>query len=73
MKTATIDVPYLCLSYRWGDPTPNQMILINDQPFMVRQNLFDFLNMIRATQEALPLYWIDALCIDQTNTAERTR
>lgn len=73
MRSVTTDTPYICLSYRWGNPSPNQQILVNNQPFVVRQNLFDFLNMIRGQGLALPPFWIDAMCIDQTNLAERNQ
>lgn len=70
MRHATIDAEYICLSYRWGDPPATRQILVNGQGFMIRQNLFDFLTMIRETRPRLP-YWIDAASIDQTNVAER--
>jgi len=67
----TVDSNYACLSYRWGSPMPSQEVLINDKIFLVRKNLFDFLDMVRE-QRTIPLpYWIDALCIDQKNMVER--
>ncbi|KAF2826945.1 HET-domain-containing protein, partial [Ophiobolus disseminans] len=71
MRYATVNVLYICLSYRWGAPSPNQQVLVNGKPHIVRQNLFDFLNMIRKTQSTPPAYWIDALCINQADLAER--
>ncbi|KAF2029507.1 HET-domain-containing protein [Setomelanomma holmii] len=68
---ATVDAKYLCLSYRWGDPEPSGVILIDSKVFGVRQNLLDFLQMARANGQASIMYWIDALCIDQSNAAER--
>jgi len=50
MRPATINAKYVCLSYRWGAPSPCQQILINNKPFMVRQNLFDFLSMTYENQ-----------------------
>ncbi|KAJ8115999.1 hypothetical protein OPT61_g2479 [Boeremia exigua] len=34
------------LSYVWGDPANKQTILVNDQPFEVTQNLYNFLNQV---------------------------
>ncbi|KAF2822451.1 HET-domain-containing protein [Ophiobolus disseminans] len=67
----TIKATYTCLSYRWGEPTPSDVILINNKRFIVRQNLLAFLRMARENDKGRNVYWIDALCIDQTNTAER--
>jgi len=67
----TIDVSYQCLSYRWGEPSPSGVVLINHRTCEVRQNLLDFLSMARANENAPDICWIDALCIDQMDTAER--
>lgn len=68
---ATINHPFTCLSYCWGPATVTRQILLNGKPFLVRRNLYDFLEMQQRTQATPDVYWIDALCIDQTNTAER--
>jgi hypothetical protein len=51
------------------------MILLNGKIFSVRQNLFDFLYMACTEPKVLGLtqekYWIDALCINQSNIPER--
>ncbi|KAH7086568.1 heterokaryon incompatibility protein-domain-containing protein [Paraphoma chrysanthemicola] len=61
---------YRCLSYVWGKSNDCQPITLNGQLFNVRQNLHDFLD--HASQSAIsgPI-WIDAVCIDQANVAER--
>ncbi|KAF1833884.1 hypothetical protein BDW02DRAFT_359632 [Decorospora gaudefroyi] len=71
----SVDTVYTCLSYRWGDPSPSCVILINGKSFKIRQNLFNFLTVVRATaasgtSEFLGPYWVDALCIDQANVLE---
>jgi hypothetical protein len=73
MSHTTIDrEPYRCLSYTWGQPEPNQLVLINENRFNVQPNLFEFLKVVRAdTARTFHRYWIDALCIDQNNNAER--
>jgi hypothetical protein len=78
----TIDDAYNCLSYVWGDDSPGSLraILVNGKHFRVRKNLFNFLHFMQAhpthgdTLSAIGTrkhYWIDALCIDQSNTSER--
>ena len=72
MRAALLDetVTYKTLSYTWGEPLPTQTICVNDTPFEVRQNLYDFLKQVQDARETSML-WIDALCIDQNNVAER--
>ena len=67
----TIEASYICLSYRWGAPEPNGLILINNKLFRVRQNLLDFLHMARQNTAATDIFWIDALCTDQSQVLER--
>lgn len=62
---------YTCLSYVWG-PRSDQHhpILLNGKTFHVRQNLYDFLCIARRKYPERKL-WIDAICINQTDTTER--
>ncbi|KAK5944307.1 hypothetical protein PMZ80_003588 [Knufia obscura] len=60
---------YVVLSYRWGTTPATQPILLNGHLFLLRHNLWSFLDVIRE-QEGMML-WIDALCIDQGNVEER--
>jgi hypothetical protein len=63
---------YTCLSYRWGDDKATHRILLNRKTIYIRKNLWDFLDTWRRREhEAKRWFWIDALCIDQTNTTER--
>lgn len=63
-------VQYQALSYTWGDPTTSVIIQLNDSPFRVRQNLWDFLKQAR--RHAFPGYlWIDAISINQETLQER--
>ncbi len=64
------EIPYTCLSYTWGKADRNHDIYLNGQIFSIRQNLWDFLAMARKNLTD-QYFWIDALCIDQTNTKER--
>jgi hypothetical protein len=63
-------VPYICLSYTWGSPQDQGAISVNGKMLTVRKNLESFLQVAR-TQLAYGFFWIDALCIDQANAAER--
>jgi hypothetical protein len=45
IKPAKAGAAYTCLSYVWGPPTQMRKILINGEPFAVRHNLWDFLDV----------------------------
>lgn len=65
------DAPsYKALSYVWGIELVLEPIILDGQPMMVRENLFNFLYQYRADQNEGYL-WIDALCINQSNIEER--
>ncbi|KAI2601826.1 HET-domain-containing protein [Hypoxylon sp. NC1633] len=70
---------YVALSYTWGRATTLadvRPITIDSQPFFVRRNLFDFLataldkSRARTHDEPPPLF-VDAICINQLDAAER--
>ena len=61
---------YLCLSYMWGDAKSIHSIIINGRCFSVRGNLWKFLHLARKLKIRAWL-WIDAICIKQSNMAER--
>ena len=77
---------YVALSYTWGDPIwrsegpdsdegktyldAEHEIVCNGVPFLVRKNLYVVLFRLRCLSGA-ERFWIDALCIDQDNVAER--
>jgi len=63
---------YHALSYLWGAETPTYSIHINGQTFQVRENLWHFLEHARSRFSNVP-FFIDAICIDQTNLAERNQ
>jgi hypothetical protein len=64
------EIEYRAVSYTWGDPNKTRHILINGCHFEIRENLWYFLQAIRLP-DRIKWYWIDALCIDQSNTRER--
>lgn len=65
---------YEALSYLWGDCglDNSDTILLNGAEFHVGHNLYDALCYLRH-QSLDKLFWIDAICIDQDNTAERNQ
>lgn len=67
------DGQYDAISYTWGTDEPSHRIWINGKSRLVRSNLWKFLNHYRASNFDLPPLglWIDALCIDQENIAEK--
>jgi hypothetical protein len=67
---STILTQYRCLSYMWGNQTERHTIVVNDRTFRVGRNLHDFLDHASRYHSNQPL-WIDAICIDQDNNAER--
>jgi hypothetical protein len=72
IRLASTDTEYTCLSYVWGEECIDKWIYINDERATVRQNLSSFLLSARQVPELTSQWlWIDALCIDQTNTLER--
>jgi hypothetical protein len=55
----------------WGDEQPAYLILVNNHPFVIRQNLYNFLSMMRAQGEYDTLFWIDQISINQRDVEER--
>ncbi|KIW00151.1 uncharacterized protein PV09_08327 [Verruconis gallopava] len=63
---------YYALSYTWGKPAPMYDILLGGRRFSVRRNLLQFLHIF-AKRHPHDYIWIDQVCIDQENVAERNR
>ncbi|KAF2970139.1 hypothetical protein GQX73_g3440 [Xylaria multiplex] len=66
---------YMTLSYVWGESegVEKKSIILNGEPFLVLPNLYDALLQLRRTrrvQQGFKL-WIDAICINQEDLAER--
>jgi hypothetical protein len=62
---------YEALSYVWGLPDANASIVVNDRPFRVSGSLFQALVHLRDKKSPRAL-WIDALCVNQNDLAERS-
>ncbi|OIW31289.1 HET-domain-containing protein [Coniochaeta ligniaria NRRL 30616] len=65
------DVEFEALSYVWGDPSNKLEIMCNGQPFGVTENVHSAL-LERRRRDLKLLLWVDALCINQSDTDERT-
>jgi len=64
--------PYHCLSYTWGPATPQTQIICDGHAWLSRQNLHDALvHLHQVLPDKLSAIWIDAICIDQENYAEK--
>ncbi|KAJ4289278.1 hypothetical protein N0V88_007029 [Collariella sp. IMI 366227] len=66
--------PYSTLSYVWGEPLFNDMILIDGKRLAITSSLAIALRRLRPVtgQPALRI-WIDQLCINQRDTIERNQ
>ncbi|KAF4634263.1 hypothetical protein G7Y89_g3847 [Cudoniella acicularis] len=62
---------YEALSYEWGNPNaPVNDIMLNEQKFQIRENLYYAQLHLRSETEARTL-WVDAICINQNDILER--
>lgn len=61
---------YEALSYVWGDPSKKSPVFIHGHRFDATVNLHAALSRLRNHSLERTL-WIDAICIDQQNTAEK--
>ncbi|KAH7115363.1 heterokaryon incompatibility protein-domain-containing protein [Dactylonectria estremocensis] len=62
---------YEALSYVWGLPTPANVIQVNGVSVQVNPNLIDALLALRLPDTRRGI-WIDAICVNQTDTTERS-
>jgi hypothetical protein len=65
--------PYTAVSYTWGNENASEVIYLDNRRFYVRPNLWSCLFYIAqaARNAAWDYLWVDAICINQTNDAER--
>ncbi|KAK1829464.1 HET-domain-containing protein [Podospora conica] len=66
---------FAALSYVWGDPESRAKIRLNDVEVSITSNLAEALEMLRETGHFASNFrlWVDALCINQHDDAERER
>jgi hypothetical protein len=63
---------YEALSYTWGDPRETRSISVDDNQLLITVNLYAALARLRLHSHER-IIWVDAVCIDQHNTKERTQ
>lgn len=73
LHTAFLDdqPQYEALSYAWGDPNLRYPVVVDDIATNVTLNLTAALTQLRHLHRHRDL-WVDALCINQADTAEKT-
>ena len=62
---------YSAISYEWGPSVVFVTIFVNDKPFGIRPNLWTFLTRLRSPDDRV-VVWVDAVCINQQDLAERS-
>ncbi|KAH7026689.1 heterokaryon incompatibility protein-domain-containing protein [Microdochium trichocladiopsis] len=65
------DLPYFAISYNWGTDSRGEIIEVDGGRFAVTTNLFRLLQDICLKRPG-DLFWADAICIDQSNHAEKS-
>lgn len=61
---------YYAISYTWGDKNPPSFVRINGKSMRIRPNCLQVLRQAWHYRKR-GLYWIDAICINQTNADEK--
>lgn len=64
---------YDALSYMWGDPSPADAIYIRRRSLPIAANLSAALRHIREPDLRDTIIWVDAMCINQRDQAERNQ
>lgn len=64
--------PFEALSYVWGSREADMTVLVNGKHFNISANLAEALGCLRETNDSRVL-WVDAICINQADTAEKSR
>jgi hypothetical protein len=62
---------YTALSYTWGTAEPSIPIQLHGKVALVSENLY--LALLHLRKRGVTLIWVDALCINQDDLAERAR
>ncbi|KAF3801348.1 Heterokaryon incompatibility protein 6 [Colletotrichum gloeosporioides] len=72
LRTVSLDdgVSYAALSYVWGNPADTEKIKINGCPSVVTRSLHNALEQFHK-KDFRSWLWIDAMCIEQSNLAEK--
>ncbi|EMC93899.1 hypothetical protein BAUCODRAFT_75005, partial [Baudoinia panamericana UAMH 10762] len=66
------EVTFTALSYRWSVDGAQTQIIANGQKMLIKSGLEATLRAVRMQDKVVPL-WVDAICINQSDTTERSR
>ena len=74
LRVATLSAAtnFTAVSYTWGDQALTKNIIINGYATSVTENFERALRHFRQTHPGIS-FWIDAICIDQNNTQEKSQ
>lgn len=61
---------FTALSYTWGEAQPSCKIYLDNKRVPAGPNLYGVLKYLRSQKSAF--IWVDALCIDQSDTSEKS-
>ena len=65
------DAPmYEAISYTWGSPNKDHVVILNGHWLLTTKNVYNIIQD-RASYSRTRWLWIDAVCINQTNTTEK--
>ncbi|KAF7934970.1 uncharacterized protein EAE98_003015 [Botrytis deweyae] len=64
---------YNAVSYTWGNEANQKPIVIEDRYFLVTENLYKALICLQQQSATEYVLWVDAICINQDDVAERNR
>lgn len=62
---------WTAISYTWGSPEPKFSISVNGRNMTVRQNCLYALEQVRHRNNGEGYIWLDAICINQEDVAEK--
>ncbi|EHK26244.1 uncharacterized protein TRIVIDRAFT_8990, partial [Trichoderma virens Gv29-8] len=74
LVTASLDKapPYEALSYTWDSQLSDQVIYANGRKFFITKNTHDAIRRLRLEPGETRYLWIDAICINQNDIAEKS-
>lgn len=67
-----LPAPYKAFSYTWGDPTLCSMMFLPDDHIVAITRSVDSILRYVVEEEMREYFWIDAICICQTNVDEKS-